>query len=231
MRVLIAGATGAVGSRFVPLLVHAGHSVVGMTRHPDGAAAIERVGATAVIVDALDAAAVRAAVRAAKPEVVLHQLTALRDMTDLRKFDQAFAQTNLLRTKGLDRLLAASAEAGTRRVVVQSHCGWPYAPTGGPVKSEQDPLDPNPPSQLRRTLDAIRYLERAATTAGMEGVVLRYGSFHGTDTGILSEPVLEQIRRRRFPLVGDGGGWWSFVNIDDVAIATAIAVERGAPGI
>lgn len=231
MRVLVAGATGAVGSRLIPLLVQAGHSVVGMARRPDGAAAIERDGAAAAIVDALDAEAVREAVLGARPDVVVHQLTALRGVTDLRDFDQALAQSNLLRTKGLDYLLAAAVEAGTRRVVVQSYCGWPYAPSGGPVKSETDPLDPDPPRRMRRTLDAILHLERATTTGQMDGVVLRYGSFYGPDMGVLSDTILDQIRRRRFPILGSGGGWWSFVHIDDVAVATAVAVERGAPGI
>lgn len=231
MKVFVAGATGAVGCRLVPLLVAAGHVVFGMSRSPDKAAAIERTGATAVIVDGLDRAAVRAAVLATQPDVVVHQLTALRGMTDLRKFDRTFAQSNRLRTQGLDYLLAAAREAGTRRIVVQSYCGWPYARTGLPVKTEDDVLDPDPPKELRRSLDAIRHLERAATTSGLDGVVLRYGSFYGPDTGMLSAAALDQVRRRRFPLIGDGNGWWSFLHIDDAAAAAAIAVERGACGI
>ena len=231
MKVFVAGATGAVGCRLVPLLVAAGHGVFGMSRSPDKAAAIERTGATAVIVDGLDRAAVRAAVLATQPDVVVHQLTALRGMTDLRKFDRTFAQSNRLRTQGLDYLLAAAREAGTRRIVVQSYCGWPYARTGLPVKTEDDVLDPDPPKELRRSLDAIRHLERAATTSGLDGVVLRYGSFYGPDTGMLSAAALDQIRRRQFPLIGDGNGWWSFLHIDDAAAAAAIAVERGACGI
>jgi 2-alkyl-3-oxoalkanoate reductase len=231
MRVFVAGATGAVGCRLVPLLVAPGHVVFGMSRSPDKAAAIERTGATAVIADGLDRAAVRAAVLAAKPDVVVHQLTALRGMTDLRKFDRAFAQTNRLRTRGLDNLLAPAREAGTRRIVVQSYCGWPYARTGPPLKSEDEALDPDPPRELRRSLDAIRYLERAATTSGLDGVVLRYGSFYGPDTGMLSAAALDQVRKRRFPLIGDGNGWWSFLHIDDAAAVAAMAVERGAAGI
>jgi nucleoside-diphosphate-sugar epimerase len=231
MKVFVAGATGAVGCRLVPLLVGAGHVVFGMSRSPDKVTAIERAGATAVIADGLDAAAVRAAVLGAKPDVVVHQLTALRGMTDLRKFDRAFAQSNRLRTQGLDYLLAAARQAGVRRIVVQSYCGWPYARTGQRLKSEDDALDPDPPEEMRRSLDAIRYLERATTTSGLEGVVLRYGAFYGPDTGMLSAAALNQVRRRRFPLIGDGNGWWSFLHIDDAAAATTIAVERGACGI
>jgi hypothetical protein len=131
-------------------------------------------------------------------------------MTDLRKFDRAFAQSNRLRTQGLDYLLAAARQAGVRRIVVQSYCGWPYARTGQRLKSEDDALDPDPPEEMRRSLDAIRYLERATTTSGLEGVVLRYGAFYGPDTGMLSAAALNQVRRRRFPLIGDGNGWWSF---------------------
>ena len=231
MRVFVAGATGAVGCRLVPQLVAAGHVVFGMSRSPDKAAAIERSGATAVIADGLDGTAVRAAVLGAKPDVVVHQLTALRGITDLRKFDRAFAQSNRLRTQGLDYLLAAAREAGTRRIVVQSYCGWPYARTGPPVKAEDDDLDPDPPKELRRSLDAIRYLERASTTSGLDGVVLRYGSFYGPDTGMLSAAAVDQIRKRQFPLIGDGSGWWSFLHIDDAAATAAIAVGRGASGI
>jgi nucleoside-diphosphate-sugar epimerase len=231
MRVFVAGATGAVGARLVPLLVRAGHTVVALVRTPDKANAVGRVGASAVVADALDGAAVRAAVLAARPDVVVHQLTALAGTMDPRRFDRAFAQTNRLRTTGLNHLLAAADEAGTRRIVVQSYCGWPHAPTGHPVKSEDAPLDPNPPDQLRRTLDAIRYLERATTSTRMDGVVLRYGALYGPATGLLATSTLEQIRRRRFPLIGDGSGWWSFLHVQDAAAATAMAIEQGAPGL
>lgn len=231
MRVLVAGATGAVGSRLVPLLVQAGHSVVGLTRTPAHAPALTRAGAAAVIADALDPVAVRKAVRAARPEVVVHEVTALRGMADLRKFDRAFAATNRHRTQGLDTLMAAALDAGSRRFVAQSYCGWPYAPIGGPVKDEDDPLDPAPPRQLRRALDAIGHLEHATTHGATEGVVLRYGTFYGPDTGLTSEAALDQVRKRRFPLVGSGEGWWSFVHVDDAAAATVHAIERGAPGL
>ncbi len=231
MRVLVAGATGAIGTRLVPRLVRAGHAVVGLTRSPSRASALGHAGATPAIVDAFDPGALRDAVAAAKPDVVVHQLTALRDANDLRKFDQAFALTNRLRTQVLDDLLDASVQAGARRFVAHSYCGWPYATGGSTVKSEDDALDPDPPRQLGRTLAAIRHVEYTTVHAPIEGVVLRCGTFYGPDTGMTSSAALDQIRKRRFPLMGNGGGWWSFVHVDDVAAATAIAIERGAPGL
>jgi nucleoside-diphosphate-sugar epimerase len=184
------------------------------------------------VVDALDGVAVRQAVVRAKPDVIVHEMTALSGVSDLRRFDRVFALTNRLRTEGLDHLLAAAKQAGTRRVVAQSFGGWPFARTGGPVKTEKDPLDPDPPKQLRRTLDAIRYLESKTTGAFEgEGLVLRYGAFYGPATGMLDRSMIEQLRRRRVPLIGEANGWWSFLHIDDAAAATAIAIERGAPGI
>ncbi|MGA8259132.1 MAG: NAD(P)-dependent oxidoreductase [Arenicellales bacterium] len=232
MRVFVAGATGALGAPLLPLLVDAGHEVVGMTRTPAKAGDIEGLGASAAVADGLDADAVGMAVRAAKPDVIVHQMTALSGKMDARRFDRTFARSNRLRTEGLDHLLAAGREVGVRRIVVQSFCGWPYARRGGFVKSEEDALDTDPPKLLRRTLEAIRYLEHAVTTSSViEGLVLRYGAFYGPDTGMLAEPVLAQLRRRWFPLIGDGDGWWSFLHVRDAATATAIAVERGAPGI
>jgi 2-alkyl-3-oxoalkanoate reductase len=232
MRVFVAGATGAVGSRLIPLLVSAGHSVLGLTRTPGKAETIRRAGADVAVVDALDGVAVRQAVIGAKPDVIVHEMTALSGVSDLRRFDRVFALTNRLRTEGLDHLLAAAKQAGTRRMVVQSFGGWPFARTGGAVKTEKDPLDPDPPKQLRRTLDAIRYLESKTTGAFEgEGLVLRYGAFYGPATGMLDRSMIEQLRRRRVPLIGEANGWWSFLHIDDAAAATAIAIERGAPGI
>jgi nucleoside-diphosphate-sugar epimerase len=232
MRVLVTGAGGAVGNRLMRLLISAGHSVVGLTHTPSKAVAIRAAGAETVIVDALNRAAVVEAVAVAKPEVIVHEMTSLSGVNDLRKFDQSFALTNRLRTEGLVNLLTAAQQAGTRRIVVQSFCGWPYARIGGPVKSEDDPLDPAPPPNMRQTLAAIRYLERTVTASSeIEGVVLRYGAFYGDKTGLLDGPTIDQLRYRRVPLIGNGNGWWSFVHIDDAAAATAIAVERGAPGI
>jgi 2-alkyl-3-oxoalkanoate reductase len=232
MRVFVAGATGAVGSRLIRLLGSSGHSVIGLTRTPAKAEAIEQAGAEASIADALNRAAIVAAVTRAKPDVIVHEMTAISAASELRRFDRSFAATNRLRTQGLENLLAAAKQAGTPRVIAQSFCGWPYARLGGPIKSEDDPLDPDPPRQMRRTLAAIRYLENRLTVApGIAGLVLRYGAFYGGGTGLFDGPLIEQLRRRRIPLIGDGNGWWSFVHIDDAAAATAIAVERGAAGI
>jgi nucleoside-diphosphate-sugar epimerase len=232
MRVFVAGAGGAVGSRLVSLLASAGRSVVGLTHTPAKANVIRAAGAEAAIVDGLNRAAVVKAVVDAKPDVIVHQMTSLSAANDLRKFDQSFALTNRLRTEGLDNLLAAAKQAETPRVVAQSFCGWPYARNGGPVKSEDDPLDPAPPRELRRTLAAIRYLEKTLTASPeIDGLVLRYGAFYGEKTGLFDGPTIDQLRYRRVPLIGDGNGWWSFLHIDDAAAATAIAIERGAPGI
>ena len=185
-----------------------------------------------MVADAFDGPLVRRLVLEARPEVVVHEMTALANASDLTHFDSAFAMTNRLRTEGLDHLLAAAQETGARRVVAQSFCGWPYARTGNPVKTEEEPLDPNPPREFRNTLDAIRHLENAvAGAAGMEGLVLRYGAFYGPCSGLFDGPMIDQLRRRRVPVIGDGGGWWSFLHLDDAAAATALAIARGAPGI
>jgi 2-alkyl-3-oxoalkanoate reductase len=236
MRVFVAGASGAIGGRLVPMLMEAGHAVVAMTRTADKADAIRASGAEPVLADALDADSVGAAVRAAEPEAVVHQLTALSSMTgNPRKFAEDFALTNRLRTEGTDHLLAAARAAGAHRFVAQSYAGWPYAREGGPVKSEDDPLDPDPPAAARDALDAMRYLDRIVPGAeGIEGVVLRYGGFYGPGTGIArgeESALIEAIRKRRFPVVGGGTGVWSFVHIDDAASATLAALDRGAPGI
>ena len=231
MRIFVAGATGAVGRPLVPALVAAGHSVVGLTRTPAKAEAINRMGAEPVVADGLDAAAIRAAVASTKPDVVIHEMTDLADATDLRHFDREFANTNQLRTRGTDHLLAAARGAGVKRFIAQSFCGWAFARTGGSVKAETDELDPDPPQELRRTLEAIRYLERTVTASSSpEGVVLRYGAFYGPGTGVFDRTMLDQIRHRRVPLIGDGAGWWSFLHVEDAASATVMAVERGKPG-
>ncbi len=233
MKVLVAGATGALGRQLVPRLVAAGHDVSGMTRRPDRAGAVRGLGAAPVIADALDPDAVARAVAEAAPDVIVHQLTALSGSLDLRHFDRSFAPTNRLRTEATDHLLAAGRAAGVRRFVVQSFAGWPFARSGGPVKSEDDPLDPQPAAAMRSTLDAIRHLERAVVGARWtEGVVLRYGGFYGPGTSMARDGEhLRQIRRRRYPVVGDGAGVWSFIHIEDAAEATVAAVARGRRGI
>lgn len=235
MKVFVAGATGALGRQLVPMLVQRGHEVVGMTRTDGKRELLESMGARPAVADALDPEAVGSAVSEAAPEVIVHQLTAIPDSIDMRHMDREFAATNRLRTEGTDHLLSAGRAAGVRRFVAQSFAGWPFARTGGAVKSEEDPLDPDPPAAIRTTLEAIRHLEDAVTGADwVEGVVLRYGGFYGPGTSIAVSPpgsVVEMIRKRKFPVVGDGAGVWSFVHIEDAAAATADAVERGAPGI
>jgi nucleoside-diphosphate-sugar epimerase len=234
MRVFLAGATGVVGRRLVPALVTAGYEVVGTTRSPNKTDKLRAAGAKPVVLDPLDRPAVEAAVAKASPDVVMHQLTALTDVKpDFRRLDRHFTATNRLRTEGIDHLLEAAVAAGARRFIAQSFTGWPNARTGGPVKTEWDPLDPAPPAGALATFAAIRHLEAAVTGEHrIDGVVLRYGGFYGPGTGIERGGVLvELVRKRRFPIVGGGTGVWSWVHIDDVASATVAAVERGAPGL
>jgi 2-alkyl-3-oxoalkanoate reductase len=234
MRVFVAGATGAVGKRLVPGLVEAGHEVIGTTRSAAKADQVRADGGEPVVVDVLDADAARAAVIEAKPDAVVHQATALASMgTNLRKFDADFALTNRLRTEGTHHLLAAARDAGTQRFVVQSFTGWPNIREGSSVKTEDDPLDPDPPAACRETLAGIRYLDETVPVAeGIDGVVLRYGAFYGPGTSLWDGGAhVELIRKRRFPIVGSGAGVWSFVHMDDVASATVAAVEQAAPGI
>jgi nucleoside-diphosphate-sugar epimerase len=232
MKVFIAGATGALGRRLVPLLVDRGHDVVGMTRSKEKEL-LRELGARPVVADALDPYAVAAAVATAEPEVIVHQLTALSGSLDLRRFEQSFALTNRLRTDGTDNLLAAGRAVDARKFVAQSFAGWPSARTGGPVKSEDDPLDTDPPDQVRTTLEAIFYLEEAVTSADWtEGIALRYGGFYGPGTSLAADPEAEQtaaVRGRKFPIVGGGHGVWSLIHIDDAAAVAAI--ERGRRGL
>ncbi len=233
MRIFVAGATGALSRRLVPTLVSAGHEVIGTTRSADKAATLAENGAEPVVLDALDRDAVVNAVTKAKPDVVVHELSDLARLGNPRKFAEDFAQTNRLRTRGLDYLLAAARAADAHQFVAQSYAGWPNERTGGRVKTEDDPLDPNPPAPARETLDAIRYLESVVTQASdLEGIVLRYGTFYGPGTGLAEGgTMLEMVRKRRFPLVGGGTGVSSFVHIDDAASATLAAIERAKPGI
>ena len=234
MRILIAGATGAVGQRLVPMLLDEGHEVVAMTRTAAKAEDLRKRGAMPVVADALDRDAVMGAVLGAEPDVIVHQLTALTGATDMKHFDRVFAATNRLRTEGLRNLLEAGRAAGTRRIIAQSFTGWPFAREGGPVKDEDAPLDPNPPKAQRESLSAIRTLEdmvtRAHETHGIEGVVLRYGGFYGPGTGLSTRgEVTDLIAKRRLPIIGDGGGVWSFTHIDDAARAVVATLELGGP--
>jgi nucleoside-diphosphate-sugar epimerase len=232
MKVFVAGATGAMGRQLVPRLLQAGHRVVGMTRSESKRAELWDLGAQPVVADALDPDQVAQAVAEAHPDVIVHELTAITEF-DPRHFDRAFAPTNRLRTEGTDHLLSAGQAVGVRMFVAQSYAAWPYARTGGPVKSEDEPLDPAPPRQMRQSLAAIRHLEQAVLGADWtEGIVLRYGAFYGPGTSMApGSEQLEMIIKRKFPVVGDGGGMWSFVHIADAADATVAAIEHGRRGI
>jgi nucleoside-diphosphate-sugar epimerase len=233
MRVFVAGATGAIGRQLVPRLVAAGHEVHGMTRHESKRAMLDELGAVPVVADALDPEQVADAVGGARPDVIVHQLTAIGAL-DMRHFDRDFALTNRLRTEGTDHLLSAGQAVGVRRFVAQGVAGYgAYVRTGGPVKSEEDPLDPTPAREMRETLAAIRHLEQAVLGARWtEGIVLRYGAFYGPGTSMAPDgDQSELVRRRKFPLVGDGGGVWSFIHVADAAEATVAAVEHGRRGV
>jgi nucleoside-diphosphate-sugar epimerase len=231
MRVFVAGATGVIGRQLVPQLVEAGHQVVGSTRSTSKAGWLANAGAEAVVMDPLDRTQVMTAVMRAEPDVVVHELTALRGKDNPRRFDRWFAETNDLRTRGIDILLEAARAAGATRFLAQSYTGWPNAREGGPVKTEDDRLDPDPPKWMRESIAAIRYLEATVTAAeGLEGLALRYGSLYGPGTSMAEEYAV-LIRRRKFPIVGDGAGVWSFVHVADAAAATVVALDQGGPGV
>jgi nucleoside-diphosphate-sugar epimerase len=235
MRIFLAGATGALGRQLVPRLVERGHEVTGMTRSESKQQTIWDLGGRPVVADALDPESVAQAVAAAEPEAIVHQLTAISHALDMRHFAREFAQTNRLRTEGTDHLLAAGRAVGARRFVAQSYAPAIFARAGGPVKSEDDPLDESPPDQMRTTVDAIRHLEDAVTGAAWtEGVVLRYGAFYGPGTNFSLGPegtMVQAIRKRQIPLVGGAGGVWSFIHIEDAAEATVNAIEGRGRGI
>jgi nucleoside-diphosphate-sugar epimerase len=228
MRVFVAGAAGAIGSRLIPQLVAAGHQVAATTRTAAKADGLRRLGAEPLVVDGLDRNAVTKAVADQRPDAIVHQMTALAGKADLRRFDRWFATTNRLRTTGTDLLLDAARDAGVARLVAQSYTGWTNPCTGGPVKTERDGLEPNPPRMQRESLAAIRHVEQVVPAAPLEGIVLRYGNFYGPGA---SESMVELIRKRRFPVIGDGAGVWSWTHLDDAAVATVAALEQGASGV
>jgi 2-alkyl-3-oxoalkanoate reductase len=229
MRIFVTGATGALGRHLVPRLVAAGHEVTATTRTPGKLARLREAGAEPVVLDGLDREAVIAAVRAARPEVIVHEMTALADMRSLRKPDKAFAATNELRTRGTDNLLAAAEQAGTRRVIAQGYAGaGPDKRSGSRLKTEEDPPDWRPIRSAVQGPAAITYVEKTVPLAAREGIVLRYGGFYGPGA---SDPLLDAVRKRQMPVIGGGTGIWSFIEITDAAAATLAAVDRGAPGV
>ena len=227
MRVFVMGGTGALGQHLVPGLVTAGHEVTATTRTPGKVAQLREAGAEPVVVDGLDREAVIAAVVAAAPEVIVHEMTALTNMRSLRKVDQVFAATNELRTRGTDNVLEAAARAGTRRVIAQGH-NFIYERSGSLVKTEEDPIDSRPVPSAARTMAAIKYVDKAVPLNAPEGIVMRYGTFYGPAA---SDPLVEAVRKRQLPMIGGGTGIWSFIEITDAAAATLAAVDRGAPGV
>jgi len=231
MRVYVAGGTGAIGRRLIPQLIAAGHDVVATTSSARRVDDLELLGAQPLVVEGLDEEAVIKAVRLAEPEVVINEMTALAGADNLRNFDRAFARTNELRTTGNRHLIRAAQIARVRRLISQSYTGWANAREGDSVKTESDRLDNHPPRTMRRSLEAIEYLERAVTGADrVEGIALRYGSLYGPGTAFSTDYV-DQVRRRRLPLIGSAAGVWSFVHVDDAAAATVLALERGSRGV
>ncbi len=228
MRVFVAGGTGVIGRSLIPMLAATGHQVTATTRSPGKTAQLRQLGAEPVVADALDRTATVAAVATARPDVIVHQLTGLAGQGDLKHFDRTFAVTNQLRTQGTDYLLEAARAAGTRRVIAQSFTGWPSRPTGGPVKTEDDPFDPHPPASMTQSLRAIQQLERAVPAGVPEGLVLRYGILYGPGAG---DDLVDLVRKGRLPVVGGGTGIWSFTHVTDAASAAAAAVLGGAPGV
>lgn len=225
MRVLVVGATGAIGTHLVPQLRARGHEVFGTSRSAAKADRLRALGAEPLVLDVLDSAATREAVTTSRPDAVIYQATTLADLRDFKHFDRSFAETNRLRTEGMDILLAAAHDAGVRRIVAQSYANFRYAREGGPVKTEDDPLDPVPVPAMRLTMGAMRHLDQAVVAAG--GIALRYGNFYGDpDDGLVTA-----VRARKFPIVGDGGGVWSHIHLDDAATATVLALGHEGPAI
>jgi 2-alkyl-3-oxoalkanoate reductase len=225
MRVFVAGASGAIGSRLVPQLIARGHEVVGTFRTAGHGEQIRAHGGEPVELNVLDARAVREAVLAARPDAIIHEATALSAMRWSRNLDRSFALTNRIRTEGTDALLAAAREAGVSRFVAQSFASYRYAREGSWVKTEDDPLDPDPPAAARQTNAAMARLDEAVTAAG--GIALRYGGFYGAgDDGFAT-----MVRKRRYPIIGDGAGVSSWIHLDDAAAATVLALDHDGPAI
>lgn len=237
MKILLAGASGAIGQTLIPLLTGPDaaqqHEVYGVFRNPAHADRVQRLGATPVILDALDAAAVNKALAEIKPQAVIDQLTAIPARIDLRHFDRDFALTNQLRTEGTRNLTTAAVNAGVEKFIAQSFAGWPYARKGIRLKTEEDELDTNPPAQLKASLDALRTLENTVLREPkFTGIVLRYGPLYGPYSSIaLDGTFVEDLRHHKVPLVGQGTGVWSFLHLHDAATATVAALTHAQRGI
>ncbi|HZY62789.1 MAG TPA: NAD(P)-dependent oxidoreductase [Edaphobacter sp.] len=233
MRIFLAGGTGAIGRRLIPFLRQSGHEVTATTRSNGKLEVLRNLGAKPVLLDAFDRRSVEKAVIEAQSDVVMHQMTALANLKDFRKFESELALTNRLRTEGAEILLQAAQSAGAKRFIAQSYSGWPNERTGSRIKTESDPLDPNPPDAMKPTVKALIQLEQMVTNAqALTGIVLRYGSFYGPGTGVAPDGILvEALQSRQFPIIGSGTGIWSWVHIDDAARATVLALEYGESGI
>ena len=233
MRIFLAGGSGAIGRRLIPMLCEAGHEVTATTRSGGKLDTLRALGARPVLLEALDREAVHKAVIASKPEVVMHQMTDLANLKDFRHLERDVAATNRLRTEGTQTLLDAAKAAGAKRFIAQGNILWSNQRTGSRVKTEEDPLDDHPLRPMKAALDAMRELERTVSTArGMIGIVLRYGSFYGPGTSIApGGDVLEAVRARKIPIIGSGAGVWSWVHIDDAARATVLAINARRAGV
>jgi nucleoside-diphosphate-sugar epimerase len=234
MKIFVLGSTGVIGKNLIPLLVDRKNEVSALVRSSGKVKVVEDMGAKAVIADVFNKEALARVIKKAEPEVIIHQLTALATFTgNFKKFDKEFELTNRFRTEVADTLLNLAKDIGTKRVIVQSFCGWPFARVGGPLKTEEDPLDTKPPSSFTRSLEAIKHLEKAVKESEkVEALALRYGFFYGPGTSIAKDSsMVELIRRNRLPVVGNGAGIWSFLHIRDAARATVAALTNGSPGI
>jgi 2-alkyl-3-oxoalkanoate reductase len=224
MRVLLVGASGAIGSRLIPQLTERGHQVTGTSRSAAKAGQLRSLGAEPAVLDVLDAGAVRALVAKARPDAIVYEATALAGQAFSRNMDRGFAPTNELRTKGTDILLAAAAETGVPRFIAQSFAPFRYAHIGGPVKDEGDPLVADPPPSARLMFGAMAHVDQAVTAAG--GIALRYGGFYGDE-----DAMVTAVRKRQFPLIGDGAGVMSFIHLEDAAAATVLALDAEGPAV
>lgn len=234
MKIFILGGTGVIGRYLVPLLAGQGHEVTSLVRSAKGLRESEKMGAKGVTADVFNEEELTTVIKKTEPEIIIHQLTALSAVTgNFRKFDQEFEMTNRFRTEVTETLLKASENTGVRRFIAQSFCGWPFAREGGSIKTEEDPLDPNPPVSFKKTLNAIEHLETAVKKSQkVEALALRYGMFYGPGTAIAKDgAIVNLIRKRKFPVVGDGGGIWSFIHVKDAAGATVNAINNGLPGL